>query len=72
MAVRHRTACVEAVQYHPESCMSEGGKGLVANFLKMKGGSWGGENAWCGVPAASASTSEASASAGANGVSLRD
>jgi len=63
MAVRHRTACVEAVQYHPESCMSEGGKGLVANFLKMKGGSWGGENAWCGVPAASTSASEASASA---------
>ena len=53
MAVRHRTACVEAVQYHPESCMSEGGKGLVANFLKMKGGVWGGENAWCGVPASS-------------------
>ncbi|KAK4688199.1 hypothetical protein P7C73_g1902, partial [Tremellales sp. Uapishka_1] len=50
MAVRHRTACVEAVQYHPESCMSEGGRGLMANFLKMKGGSWGGENAWCGVP----------------------
>lgn len=56
MAVRHRTACVEAVQYHPESCMSEGGKGLVANFLKMKGGNWGGENAWCGVPGASAGT----------------
>lgn len=56
MAVRHRTACVEAVQYHPESCMSEGGKGLVANFLKMKGGTWGGENAWCGVPGASTST----------------
>jgi anthranilate synthase/indole-3-glycerol phosphate synthase/phosphoribosylanthranilate isomerase len=72
MAVRHRTACVEAVQYHPESCMSEGGKGLVANFLKMKGGTWGGENAWCGVPGPSASTSrsEASASARANGVSL--
>jgi anthranilate synthase/indole-3-glycerol phosphate synthase/phosphoribosylanthranilate isomerase len=55
MAVRHRTACVEAVQYHPESCMSEGGKGMMANFLKMKGGTWGGENAWCGVPGAIAS-----------------
>lgn len=50
MGVRHRTATVEAVQYHPESCMSEGGRGLFANFLKLKGGSWGGENAWCGVP----------------------
>ena len=49
MGVRHRKYCVEAVQYHPESCMSEGGRGLAANFLKMKGGTWGGDNAWCGV-----------------------
>ncbi|WWD16972.1 multifunctional tryptophan biosynthesis protein [Kwoniella shandongensis] len=49
MGVRHRNYTVEAVQYHPESCMSEGGRGLMANFLKMKGGKWGGENAWCGV-----------------------
>lgn len=49
MGVRHRTYTVEAVQYHPESCMSEGGRGLFANFLKLKGGKWGGENAWCGV-----------------------
>lgn len=52
MGVRHRVHTVEAVQYHPESCMSEGGQGLFANFLKLKGGSWGGENAWCGVEAA--------------------
>ena len=49
MGVRHRTYCVEAVQYHPESCMSEGGREMTANWLKMKGGTWGGENAWCGV-----------------------
>ena len=49
MGVRHRTNTVEAVQYHPESCMSEGGRGLMANFLKLKGGKWGGDNAWCGV-----------------------
>lgn len=30
--------------------MSEGGKGMMANFLKMKGGTWA-ENAWCGVTA---------------------
>ena len=30
--------------------MSEGGRGMMANFLKLKGGTWGGENAWCGVP----------------------
>ena len=29
--------------------MSEGGRGMMANFLKMKGGHWGGENEWCGV-----------------------
>ncbi|RXK36024.1 anthranilate synthase/indole-3-glycerol phosphate synthase/phosphoribosylanthranilate isomerase [Tremella mesenterica] len=49
MAVRHRSLCVEAVQYHPESCMSEGGRGLMSNFIKMKGGYWGEENVWCGV-----------------------
>lgn len=48
MGVRHRGYCVEAVQYHPESCMSEGGRGMMANFLKMKGGYWG-ENEWCGA-----------------------
>jgi anthranilate synthase/indole-3-glycerol phosphate synthase/phosphoribosylanthranilate isomerase len=30
--------------------MSEGGRPMMANFLKFKGGKWGGENAWCGVP----------------------
>ncbi|KAI9639071.1 uncharacterized protein MKK02DRAFT_39347 [Dioszegia hungarica] len=48
MAVRHREYAVEAVQYHPESCMSEGGRGMMANFLRMKGGYWG-ENEWCGA-----------------------
>lgn len=52
MGVRHVKYTAEAVQYHPESCMSEGGRGLFANFLKLKGGTWGGENEWCGVPAA--------------------
>nr|ODO04012.1 anthranilate synthase/indole-3-glycerol phosphate synthase/phosphoribosylanthranilate isomerase [Cryptococcus depauperatus CBS 7855] len=49
MGIRHRRYTVEAVQYHPESCMSEGGKGLLVNFLKLKGGYWGGENSWCGI-----------------------
>ncbi|KAL7418597.1 anthranilate synthase / indole-3-glycerol phosphate synthase [Cryptotrichosporon argae] len=62
MGVRHRTATVEAVQYHPESCMSEGGRGLMANFLKLKGGAWGGENAWCGVvPAGEEEAADAAA-----------
>ncbi|WRT66699.1 multifunctional tryptophan biosynthesis protein [Kwoniella shivajii] len=62
MGVRHREATVEAVQYHPESCVSVGGKGLMANFLKLKGGKWGGENAWCGVQPSSSSSSTSSSS----------
>ncbi|KAL1405890.1 anthranilate synthase / indole-3-glycerol phosphate synthase [Vanrija albida] len=67
MGVRHRTHTVEAVQYHPESCMSEGGQGLFANFLKLKGGNWGGENAWCGVEAAA----EGSEPATSNGTAAK-
>lgn len=69
MGVRHRTYTVEAVQYHPESCMSEGGRGLMANFLKYTGGKWGGENEWCGVrPSGEAATSN-SVPNGVNGSS---
>lgn len=49
MGVRHREYTIEAVQYHPESVMSEGGREVLANFLRLQGGSWGGKNAWCGV-----------------------
>lgn len=40
MGVRHRTYTVEAVQYHPESILSEAGDILVRNFLDLKGGLW--------------------------------
>ncbi|TFK75470.1 anthranilate synthase [Pluteus cervinus] len=40
MGVRHRTYTVEAVQYHPESILSEGGDGLIRNFLSLRGGIW--------------------------------
>lgn len=33
MGVRHRTLPLEAVQFHPESILSEHGAALVANFL---------------------------------------
>jgi anthranilate synthase/aminodeoxychorismate synthase-like glutamine amidotransferase len=36
MGVRHRTFSVEGVQFHPESIMTQGGKILLKNFLKMK------------------------------------
>jgi len=40
MAVRHREYTLEAVQYHPESILSEQGDELISNFLKLKGGKW--------------------------------
>ena len=40
MGVRHRKYTLEAVQYHPESILSEGGDKLFANFLALQGGTW--------------------------------
>ncbi|KAG0303303.1 bifunctional tryptophan synthase trp1 [Dissophora globulifera] len=40
MGVRHKTLCVEGVQYHPESVLSEQGQRLFGNFLKLRGGTW--------------------------------
>jgi len=40
MGVRHRKYTLEAVQYHPESILSEGGDKLLANFLALRGGTW--------------------------------
>lgn len=39
MAVRHRECTLEAVQYHPESILSEQGDEILKNFLRLKGGS---------------------------------
>ncbi|GBE80944.1 N-anthranilate isomerase [Sparassis latifolia] len=40
MGVRHRLYTLEAVQYHPESILSESGDTLVKNFLSLRGGKW--------------------------------
>ena len=40
MGVRHRKYVVEAVQYHPESILSDGGNELIKNFLSLRGGLW--------------------------------
>ena len=40
MGVRHKTYCVEGVQFHPESIVSEQGHLLFKNFLSWQGGSW--------------------------------
>ncbi|MGN6522416.1 MAG: aminodeoxychorismate/anthranilate synthase component II [Actinomycetes bacterium] len=37
MGVRHRSARVEGVQFHPESVMTEGGHRLLANWLAEAG-----------------------------------
>jgi anthranilate synthase/aminodeoxychorismate synthase-like glutamine amidotransferase len=36
MGVRHKGFAIEGVQFHPESIMTEGGKILLKNFLKLK------------------------------------
>ncbi|MBP3194627.1 MAG: aminodeoxychorismate/anthranilate synthase component II [Cardiobacteriaceae bacterium] len=36
MGLRHRKYCVEGVQFHPESFMSNEGHSLLANFLKQE------------------------------------
>ncbi|KAF8813758.1 anthranilate synthase component II [Phlegmacium glaucopus] len=40
MGVRHRKYTVEAVQYHPESILSDNGNDLIRNFLSLRGGLW--------------------------------
>lgn len=38
--VRHREFCMEGVQFHPESVISEHGKTMFANFLSWTQGTW--------------------------------
>jgi para-aminobenzoate synthetase component 2 len=34
MGVKHKTAPIEGVQFHPESVLTEGGHRLLANWLE--------------------------------------
>jgi anthranilate synthase / indole-3-glycerol phosphate synthase / phosphoribosylanthranilate isomerase len=40
MGVRHKEYVVEGVQFHPESILTENGRVMFKNFLKMSGGTW--------------------------------
>ena len=35
MGIRHKTMPIEGVQFHPESFLTDEGKILLGNFLKM-------------------------------------
>ena len=40
MGVRHKDYVVEGVQFHPESILTQEGRTMLKNFLKMRGGKW--------------------------------
>lgn len=40
MGIRHKVYVMEAVQFHPESILSEEGRIMIRNFLHMQGGTW--------------------------------
>lgn len=40
MGVRHKEYVLEGVQFHPESILSEQGRPMFRNFLRMQGGTW--------------------------------
>lgn len=46
MGIRHKKFVVEGVQFHPESILTEAGRHMLKNFLKMAGGTWD-ENKGC-------------------------
>ncbi|OAP57898.1 hypothetical protein AYL99_08636 [Fonsecaea erecta] len=49
MGVRHKEYVIEGVQFHPESILTENGRVMFKNFLKMSGGKWS-ENPQYAVP----------------------
>jgi anthranilate synthase/indole-3-glycerol phosphate synthase/phosphoribosylanthranilate isomerase len=42
MGVRHKELAVEGVQFHPESILTEYGRTMFRNFLKLTEGTWAG------------------------------
>ncbi|EPQ30788.1 uncharacterized protein PFL1_01689 [Pseudozyma flocculosa PF-1] len=58
MGIRHTRFTMEAVQYHPESILSVGGKEMMANFLSWTGGTWD-QNPQAGITAQDVQQAEA-------------
>lgn len=52
MGVRHKKFTIEAVQYHPESILTEEGRVIFRNFVKMQAGTWAEDEALRGATAA--------------------
>jgi anthranilate synthase/indole-3-glycerol phosphate synthase/phosphoribosylanthranilate isomerase len=40
MGIRHKEYVIEGVQFHPESILTEDGRIMMRNFLRMQGGTW--------------------------------
>ncbi|KAI0555043.1 indole-3-glycerol phosphate synthase [Xylaria curta] len=40
MGVRHKEYAIEGVQFHPESILSEDGRVMFKNFLRLQAGTW--------------------------------
>jgi anthranilate synthase/indole-3-glycerol phosphate synthase/phosphoribosylanthranilate isomerase len=40
MGVRHKEYVIEGVQFHPESILTQDGRVMMRNFLRMQGGTW--------------------------------
>ncbi|KAK0550750.1 anthranilate synthase / indole-3-glycerol phosphate synthase [Tilletia horrida] len=59
MGIRHTRHTVEAIQYHPESILSESGRDLIANFLGWVGGDWA-QNPQAGIGKREIAAAEAS------------
>lgn len=40
MGVRHKVLTIEGCQFHPESILTDQGRTMLKNFLRLRGGTW--------------------------------